>query len=366
MKLGIIGLPNVGKTTFFNALSKNHAPAENYPFCTIDPNIASVPVPDSNMEKLAELVNPRKIIHATVDFVDIAGLVKDAHKGEGLGNQFLGHIRDVEALTHIIRCFEADNVSHMHGTADPLNDCEIIDTELIMADLQTCDKRLSKVSREARSGNHDAQHEQSFLEKIKPILEAGMPLRRHYIDTPPSHDDIPLLKECRFLTAKPVMYIVNMGETFDDRTREWIDRIKEYAAHDNAEVLPICAEIEAELSELEPDDRRQFIEELGIDVHGLGEIVQAGYRLLNYITFYTIVSLETRAWAVTQGTTAPEAAGQIHTDMERGFIRADVVQCDKLLEYGSIAHAREHGVLLSEGRNYEIRDNDIVYIHFKV
>ncbi len=364
MKIGIIGLPNVGKTTFFNALAQTHAAAENYPFCTIEPNIGSVQVPDERLQKIAVIIKPKRVVFATVEFVDIAGLVKNAHEGEGLGNQFLSHIRETDAIAHVVRCFDKENVSHIHGTSSPSEDIEIVDLELVLADLQTLEKRLNKVVRVAHSGSKEAKREETYLEELKPVLEKGIPLRRHLKKNPPAKEIIPLLREIKFLSAKPVMYIANVGETVDEKTKTALEIIGMYAEPDGAEVLPVAAEIESELAELEPEERQQFITELGFEIHGLEELVHAGYRLLNYVSFYTIVSDETRAWAVTRGTHAPQAAGKIHSDMEKGFIRADVVQFDDLARTGSFSHAREAGVLKSEGKNYVVRDGDVIYFHF--
>jgi len=365
MKIGIIGLPNVGKTTFFNALSQTHAAAENYPFCTIEPNIGSVQVPDERLQKIAEIIKPKKVVHATVEFVDIAGLVKNAHEGEGLGNKFLSHIRETDAIAHVVRCFEKENVSHVHGTSSPSEDIEIVDLELVLADLQTLEKRLNKVTRVAHSGAKEAKREEAFLNELKPALEKGIPLRRHFKKHPPVKEVLPILNEIKFMTSKPVMYIANVGDTIDEKTKAALKIIGMYAEPDGAEILPVAAEIESELAELEPEERQQFISELGFEIHGLDELIQAGYRLLDFVSFYTIVSDETRAWAVTRGTHAPQAAGKIHSDMEEGFIRADVVQFNDLVETGSFAHAREAGALKSEGKNYVVQDGDVIYFHFK-
>ncbi len=364
MKIGIVGLPNVGKTTFFNSLSGAKAPAENYPFCTIDQNIGSVIVPDKCINKLAEMENPKKITFATVDFVDIAGLVKGAHKGEGLGNKFLSHIREVDAIAHVVRCFPTADITHVHGAPNPMDDAEIIDMELAFADLQTVEKRLQKVSRTAKGGDKDAKQMEAFLMKVKPSLEEGIPLRRFFKNNPPLKEEIPLLNEASFITIKPVMFIANVGESVDDDTAKEIANLKKYAEDDGCELLTVSAAVESELADLEPDERELFIEELGWEIHGLDSMIKSAYSLLNYISFYTTGPDEVRAWTIVNGSTAPQAAGKIHTDIEQGFIRADIVSFDALVETGSFPAAREKGQLRSEGKSYIMQEGDVVFFHF--
>lgn len=364
MKIGIVGLPNVGKTTFFNALSGAAAPAENYPFCTIEQNVGSVIVPDAHVDKLAEMEKPKKITFATVDFVDIAGLVKGAHKGEGLGNKFLSHIREVDAIAHVIRCFKTADITHVHGAPNPLDDAQIIDMELALADLQTVEKRLQKVSRIAKSGDKDAKKLEEFLLKVKPTLEDGIPLRKFFTQNPPSSEEKEMIKAACFITTKPVMFIANVGENIDDDTKKYIDDLNEYAKTDGCDVLAISAAVESELAALEPDERELFIQELGWEAHGLDALINSAYRLLNYISFYTTGPEETRAWTIVKGSTAPQAAGKIHSDIEQGFVRADIVSFDDLVATGSFAAARDKGLLRSEGKNYVMREGDVVYFHF--
>jgi GTP-binding protein YchF len=365
VNIGIVGLPNVGKTTLFNALANAHAHAESYPFCTVEPNLGVVHVPDERLARIADLIKPRRVVPATVEFVDIAGLVRNAHEGEGLGNQFLSHIRDVDAIAHVVRCFRDENVADAHGTGRPRTDVEVVELELLLADLAALQRRLHNAMRLARSGDAHAAREAQLFERLQKVMEAGIPLRQHFVEEPPSHDDEMILCEARFLTAKPVMYVANIGEVLDDDTRVALDELRAHVEEEDSALLTVNAEIEAELAELAPAERKEFQEELGIDVHGLHDVIAAGYRLLDYVGFYTIVSDETRAWAVTRGTTVPAAAGKIHTDMEHGFIRADVVKADALLRCGSFAHAREQGALRSEGRNYVVEDGDVIYVHFQ-
>ncbi len=364
MKIGILGLPNVGKTTLFNALSGAHAPAENYPFCTVDPNIASVPVPDDKLTRLGTLIKPQKLTPASVDFVDVAGLVKNAHNGEGLGNQFLAHLRECNALAHVVRCFQSDTVTSEYAALSPKETILIIETELVLSDIATVEKQKEKAEKAARANNKNAEIILELCNNILPILYDGTPLRRHSL--PNSYNDLyaAALHDMHLITAKPIMYIANINDDKKSANKTILNEIQDYAHLDAAAVLPVAAEIEAELAELSQEERSEFVRELGFTLHGLYDIIRTGYALLDYITFYTIVSNETRAWSVPRGTTAPQAAGNIHTDMQNGFIRADVVSYENLIEAGSFAHAREKGTLKSEGKLYEVHDGDVVYFHF--
>ncbi len=356
---GIIGLPNVGKSTIFNALSAAGAAVANYPFCTINPNQGIVPVPDERLQKLAEMIHPEKVTPTSLEFWDIAGLVKGASQGEGLGNQFLGHIRNVEAVAHVVRCFEDEDVVHVYGSLDPGRDIDIIRTELILADLQTVEKRLSKISHQAKVGDKKAAEEIPILEHLQKRLAEGRSAG------PVAPEEENLVTALGLLTAKPLLYVANASEK-ELKERKWIPRVEEVAAREKAPVVVICGDLEAELMELSEPERRDFLQEMGLAEAGLNQLIRAGYGLLHLITFYTTVGPELRAWTVSAGTRAPQAAGKIHTDMERGFIRAEVISFPEFLKAGSMSSAREKGLIRVEGKDYIVRDGDILHIRFHV
>jgi GTP-binding protein YchF len=366
--LGIVGLPNVGKSTLFNALTQTaKAQAANYPFCTIEPNIGVVEVPDERLYKIAELEKSEKITPTFIEFVDIAGLVKGASKGEGLGNQFLSHIREVDAIAMVLRCFEDPDVVHVEGSVDPLRDADIIDIELIAKDLESVNKRLERVEKTAKGGDKRAKEELEYLKSIKEILENLEPLRRHKESL--SEDAWKYAtKELFLLTTKPVMYIANIGEEHlpEGEGNPYLERIKERAGKEGAPVVAVCAEIEAQLAELEDKDKRELLEAYGLSEPGLNKVIREGYRLLNLITFFTAGKKETRAWTVVKGTKAPEAAGKIHSDMERGFIAAEVINYEDYIKAGSMSRAKELGLVRLEGKDYQVQDGDIIYFRFNV
>jgi GTP-binding protein YchF len=358
---GIIGLPNAGKSTIFNALSSAKAQVASYPFCTIQPNQGIVPVPDGRLEKLAQMLKPEKVTPTILEFWDTAGLVKGASQGEGLGNQFLGHIRNVDALAHVVRCFEAESVTHVYATLDPKRDIEIVQTELILADLQTVEKRLSKDSHQAKVGDKKAAAEVPVLKAIQDRLGKGLPAAGLTFN----EEGQRILHSLELLTAKPVFYVANASEK-ELKERRWISRVQELAAREKAPVVVICGDLEAEMAELSAKEREEFLRELGLSEPSLNQLIRAGYGLLNLITFYTTVGPELRAWTVPRGTHVPQAAGKIHTDMERGFIRAEVISFQDFSAAGSMALAKEKGILRVEGRDYIVQDGDILYIRFHV
>ena len=360
-KCGIVGLPNVGKSTLFNALTKAGIQAENYPFCTIEPNVGVVPVPDPRLDKLAEIVNPQKVIPTTIEFVDIAGLVAGASKGEGLGNQFLANIRETDAVAHVVRCFENDDVVHVSGKVDPIGDIEVINTELALADLQSVEKALQKITKIAKSGDKTAKVQQSLLEQVRDHLDNGQPVRTLGFD----EDQRELMKDVHLLTTKPTVYIANVAEDGFE-ANPFLDKVKELAASEGAEVVPVCAAIEAELVELDEDESKEFLAELGLDEPGLNRVIRAVYSLLHLHTYFTAGPKEVRAWTVRVGATAPQAAGVIHTDFEKGFIRAEVVSYDDFIANNGEHGAKEAGKWRLEGKDYICQDGDVMHFRFNV
>lgn len=365
MKLGIVGLPNVGKSTLFNSLTKAGAESANYPFCTIDPNIGIVPVPDSRLDRLTEMYHSAKTTPAVIEFVDIAGLVKGASKGEGLGNQFLSNIRETDAIVHVVRCFEDSNVIHVDGSVDPIRDIETINFELIFADIEVLDRRIAKNSRGALN-NKTLAKELDLEKRIKAHLEEGKPAITFHTD---DEDELKWLKEYNLLTGKPVIFAANVSEddlADDGASNEYVQKVRTYAKEFGAEVFAVCAQIEQEISELEDDEKQMFLEELGVSESGLDKLIKASYSLLGLISYLTSGEDETRAWTITKGTKAPQAAGKIHTDFERGFIKAEVVAYDDLMESGSMLAAKEKGLVRQEGKEYVVQDGDVILFKFNV
>ena len=361
MKLGIVGLPNVGKSTLFNALTKAGAEAANYPFCTIDPNVGVVAVPDERIRLLGEMYHSKKVTPAVIEFVDIAGLVKGASKGEGLGNQFLANIREVDAIVHVVRCFENENVIHVDGSVDPLRDIETINLELVFADLEVLERRISKVARTAKM-DKEAGKEMEFLKKVREHLESGKPASLLAADGL-TEDEEKWLQSYNLLTDKPVIYAANVAEddlANDGADNEGVQKVREYAAQTNSGVFVICASIESEIAELDDDEKAMFLEDLGVSEAGLDKLVKASYKTLGLMSFLTAGEDETRAWTIKIGTKAPQAAGKIHSDFERGFIKAEVVNYKTLLELGSLAAAREKGLVGMEGKDYVVKDGDVI------
>lgn len=362
MKLGIVGLPNVGKSTLFNALTSAGAEAANYPFATIEPNVGVVNVPDERLDVLAKISKSEKIVHTNIEFYDIAGLVKGASKGEGLGNQFLSNIREVDAIVHVVRCFDDEIIIHVDGSIDPLRDIENINLELIFSDLEQVDNRYGKVVKKARAEKSLAK-ERNLLEKIKLALEEGRPAREVELD----EEEEKIIKNYSLLSAKPVIYVCNVAEEdINKEDNEYVKKVRAYAEKSGDEVVVISAEIEAEIAALDQDEKELFLEELGLDSSGLDKLIKSSYKLLGLISFLTTGEMETRAWTIKKGSKAPTAAGKIHTDMERGFIKADTVSYKDLVESGSVAVAREKGLIRSEGKDYVVEDGDVIVFKFNV
>ncbi len=361
-RCGIVGLPNVGKSTIFNALTAARIESANYPFCTIEPNVGMVPVPDERLDTLAELVKTRNKVPTQMEFVDIAGLVAGASKGEGLGNQFLGHIRQVDAIAHVVRCFEDENIVHVAGAVDPLRDIEVINTELVLADLETVERRLAKTAAQAKSGDKKLKAQVAVLERLRDHLDSGRPARLLDLDDAGRA----LVRELFLLTTKPVLYVANVAEDEIATGNRWVDQVAELAAAEGAQAVTISGAIEEELAALEPEERSEYLAELGLSEPGLHRLIHAGYRLLGLITFFTVGEKETRAWTITRGTLAPQAAGKIHSDFERGFIRAEVIAYDDYVACGGEQKAKEKGLMRSEGKEYEVQDGDCITFRFNV
>ena len=360
-KCGIVGLPNVGKSTLFNALTQAGIEAANYPFCTIEPNVGIVPMPDPRLDELARIVKPQRVVPTTMEFVDIAGLVAGASKGEGLGNKFLAHIRETQAIAHVVRCFDSGDIVHVAGKIDPLSDIEVITTDLALADLDTVEKAAHRVAKTAKTGNKEAQAQVALLERVRAQLDQGRPARALDLD----EDQQRNLRELTLLTMKPTMYIANVAENgFSDNP--YLDRVREFAQQEGAQVVPVCAAIESEIAELSDADKGDFLRDLGLDEPGLNRVIRAGYSLLGLQTYFTAGEKEVRAWTVAVGATAPQAAAVIHTDFERGFIRAEVIAYADFITCGGEQKAKEAGKWRLEGKDYIVQDGDVVHFRFNV
>lgn len=361
---GIVGLPNVGKSTLFNAITKAGAEAANYPFATIDPNVGMVEVPDERLLRLTELVKPKKTVPTTFEFTDIAGIVKGASKGEGLGNQFLSHIRQVDAICHVVRCFDDDNITHVEGRVDPLADIDTINLELVLADLDSITKRYTRVAKIAKTKDKDAVAELAVLDKLKPVLEEGLSARTIEFN----EDEQKIVKSLFLLTAKPILYVANVSEdeVADSDNNPYVQQVRTFAANEQAEVIVVCARAEEEIAELDDEDKAEFLEALGIEESGLDQLIRAAYDLLGLATYFTAGEQEVRAWTFRKGIKAPQAAGIIHTDFERGFIRAETVSFDDLNTYGNMQSAKEAGKVRLEGKEYVVQDGDVMLFRFNV
>ncbi|MBQ7723499.1 MAG: redox-regulated ATPase YchF [Selenomonadaceae bacterium] len=362
LEVGIVGLPNVGKSTLFNAITKAGAEAANYPFCTIEPNVGVVAVPDGRLEVLTKLYNSKKTTPASVRFVDIAGLVKGASKGEGLGNKFLEHIRQVDAIAHVVRCFEDENITHVAATIDPLRDIDTIQTELCLADLDVVEKRLAKVAKLLKSGSKEAKLETEILERVKNSLDEAKPARSLNL----TEDELAVIRDANLLTLKPTLYIANVAEDDLSAENDYVKKVRELAAAEGAQVVVICAKVESEIAELDADEAEEFLADLGLESSGLDRLIHAAFDLLGLMTFLTAGPDECRAWTIVKGTPAVKAAGKIHSDIERGFIRAEIVNYDDLIKLGSVTAARDKGLVRLEGKDYIMQDGDVTYFRFNV